>query len=230
MSENENNDSKDSTVEAGPSIKKPKRPTVKMSKRKAPPKRKSPEMSGPVMATRSEQIDRKHLRALEPTYVPLKNDGWQYQASLWSSSSDDERRSYLYHMVLWSGVVMGSKRALQTVARYFAIDLDELKPYLDVMWMADVARTLKITEANLATFLHSDKDVGGKFHIGKQFAYQVNDPAHEDVDSVQSAPPQIVIQTSRTDPDDPNRREAEEMLRRRIASVTPLKAVKKEGE
>jgi hypothetical protein len=157
-------------------------------------------MSRQTVLAIAETNDARKGRAVEKSFVPLVNDGWKVQSRLWAEADDDTRRGYLYHMVLWSGVVMGSRKALGHVAKYFGIKAAELDPYLDVMWMADTARVLKITESTFVGFLSNDRDTSGKFHIGKQYAYQVNDPAHEGVDSVQAAPQIIFAEAPRPDP------------------------------
>lgn len=122
--------------------------------------------------------------ALSPEHTLKSSDAWKAQRKLWDKAKEDQRKSWLYAMVLFDGVCAETKRGLRIIAKYFAITLKELEPYREVLDMADAARVLKIQRNQLGGALGRDDQVNLKFFMGKQFGYQVNDPAHEGVESV----------------------------------------------
>lgn len=124
--------------------------------------------------------EKKRLDAIDKGYVLERNDGWRAQKHLWANADEDCRRDWLYDMALWGGVRMGIQGSLNFIARYFAINVDELAPYAEVLWMGDCARVLKIDKHSLQHFLANDKDSTGKFNLQNKYAYKEKVPMYED--------------------------------------------------
>jgi hypothetical protein len=132
----------------------------------------------------SDASEARRFDALSPHHTLKSSDAWKAQKKIWLKANDTQRKSYLYAMVLFDGVAADTKRGMALIARFFSINVKELEPYKDVINMADAARVLKINRNQLGTSLGRDDQVNLKFFMGKQFAYQVTDPAHEGVESI----------------------------------------------
>jgi hypothetical protein len=132
----------------------------------------------------AEAVEERKADSIDPKHALKPSDGWKQQREIWNASTDDERRDYLYGMVLFDGIPAETKKGLNLIAKFFGIKVSALEPYMDVIEMGDAARVLKITRNQLQSFLIRDDVPMGKFFLGKQFAYQVNDPAHEGVEAV----------------------------------------------
>jgi hypothetical protein len=121
---------------------------------------------------------------MNPQHELIPNDGWKEQKKLWDKASDARRKDYLYGMILHDGVCADTKRGLALIAKFFCIKVKDLDPYQEVIDMADAARVMKINRNQLRTFIGRDDQPMGKFFIGKQYAYQVGEPKHEGVESI----------------------------------------------
>ena len=66
--------------------------------------------------------------------------------------------------------------------------------------MADAARVLKINRNQLAMSLLREDQPTLKFHMGKQFAYQVNDPVHEGVENADAGKSELTIKVIGNEP------------------------------
>lgn len=130
-------------------------------------------------ATEARRID-----AITTEHTLKSSDAWKKQEKLWEKASETQRKSWLYAMVMFDGVCAETKRGIKLITKYFSISVKELEPYKDVLDMADAARVLKINRNQLGTSLGRDDQPNFKFFMGKQFGYQVNDPAHDGVESV----------------------------------------------
>jgi hypothetical protein len=128
--------------------------------------------------------DARRLDAIKPEHELKSSDVWKEQQKLWKKACDTQRKSWLYAIVLFDGVATETKKGLQLIAKYFNIHIKELEPYKDVINMADAARVLKINRNQLSASLGRDDQPNFKFFMGKQFAYQVSEPAHEGVESI----------------------------------------------
>jgi hypothetical protein len=133
----------------------------------------------------AKQREVRKTEALSPEHKLKSNSAWKEQKKLWGKASDNQKKDWLYAMVLVDGVCAETKRGMQLIAKYFAINVKELKPFEEVIHMADAARVLKIQRNQLGGALGRDDQVNLKFFMGKQFGYQVNDPAHEGVETVE---------------------------------------------
>lgn len=153
-------------------------------KPKTTPGRQRKPLPPETLAASAAAQDERKKAAIDPEHTLRPNSGWRKQKDLWKSATDDERRDYLYGMVLGDAVPTQSKSGKALLAKFFSIKVDELAPYMDVIDMADSARVLKINRNLFANFLLRDDQAVGKFFIGTQFGYQVRDPAHEGVESI----------------------------------------------
>ncbi len=176
-----------------------------------------------VLADLNNATNERKKHAIDSKHTLKSSDAWKEQKSIWPNASDDERRCYLYGMIFFDAVPASTKNGMGLLAKFFGIKLDELKPYQDVIDMADAARVLHINRNQFSTFMQRDDNPMGKFFMGKQFGYQVNDPAHEGVDSVQSAPPAIIVNEIKADNTE-LRQELDEMARKAIAGVNKGKS------
>lgn len=123
-----------------------------------------------------------------PTHEVLVNEGWKTQKALWADADYDTRCSIVYGMVIHDGAI-----STRDITRFFAIKPKELEPFNEVYEMARAALKLKIQRNQISIGLSHDGNPALKFNLQKQFAEQVNDPAHEGVSSVQSGPPTVVF-------------------------------------
>jgi hypothetical protein len=123
-------------------------------------------------------------QAMNPRHVLIPNNSWKDQKKLWAKANDNQRKDYLYGMILHDGVCADTKRGLALIAKFFAIKVKDLDDYQEVIEMADAARVLKVNRNQLRTFLGRDDQPMGKFFVGKQYAYQVGEPKHEGVESI----------------------------------------------
>jgi hypothetical protein len=126
----------------------------------------------------------RRIDALSHDHVLKSSDAWKNQKKLWNKASHTQRQNWLYAMVLFDGVCANTRRGIKLIAQYFDVTPKEVEVYRDVLDMADAARVLKINRNQLGTSLGRDDQINLKFFMGKQFAYQVTDPAHEGVESV----------------------------------------------
>lgn len=136
-----------------------------------------------------EQAKIKHkskIRAASPTVEIQSDNQWKQLSTHWGKATEDERKDICFGMALH----IGAKP--KDLSRLFAIKPDELKPYTEVMNQAVAALRLKVQQNQLTTALMSDQP-NLKFFLGKQFAEQVENPAHDGVVSDQSDGEAITI-------------------------------------
>jgi hypothetical protein len=153
-------------------------------------------------SAKGKEKDAISASALDKVHTLIPNEGWKLQEKLWAEADDELRKSYLYGLVLNDGVTdttSGRKR----LAAFFAIKPKDLEPYKPVMAMADAARVLKINRNQLAMSLLREDQPTLKFHMGKQFAYQVNDPVHEGVENADAAKSELTIKVIGNEPATP---------------------------
>lgn len=133
-------------------------------------------------------IDERKKHALMDTHEIILNRGWKHQFDLWANADTDTKRDIIYGMVMHDGAVN-----IRDITRFFNIKKEEINPFNEVFEAAKVALKLKIQRNQISLGLQREDMLNLKFMLGKQFAEQVAEPAHEGVSSVQSAPPQIVV-------------------------------------
>jgi hypothetical protein len=175
------------------------------------------------MAEAKEQLKKDALAA---DHTIRTTDVWRTNPALWANATPDQRRDLLCGLIFYDGFSV-AKKGLSMIAALFKIKVAELNDYIEDMKVADAARCAKIFRNQFQFFLMTDHQPMGKFFIGKQFAYQVNDPAHEGVDSVADRPQRIIFEEEKADPEAPKRKAMESELNKRIASVTSLAVVPK---
>jgi hypothetical protein len=150
-------------------------------------------------SAKGKEKDAISASALDKVHTLIPNEGWKVQEKLWAEADDELRKSYLYGLVLNDGVTdtsSGRKR----LAAFFAVKPKDLEPYKSVMAMADAARVLKINRNQLAMSLLREDQPTLKFHMGKQFAYQVNDPVHEGVENADAPKNELTIKVIGNEP------------------------------
>jgi transposase-like protein len=131
--------------------------------------------------------------ALNPDHVIKLHYGFETQKKLWNEASERDRNAIVYGMVLYDGAIAAGGR---DIARFFGIDKKELEPYKPTFEMAKVALKLKIQHNQISMGLQREDLPMLKFFLGKQFAEQVQEPAHEGVGDLRATPPQIIINTA----------------------------------
>jgi hypothetical protein len=144
-------------------------------------------VSKKTLEEQAKVIDERKKHALMDTHEIIVNDGWKRQEALWRDADFETRCSIIYGMVLHDGAI-----STRDITRFFAIQSDDLKPFGKVYDMAKAALKLKIQRNQISIGLQREDSAPLKFNLQKQFAEQVNEPAHEGVDSVQSGPPTII--------------------------------------
>jgi hypothetical protein len=133
--------------------------------------------------------DRNFARKMEATDAAInvrRDDQWEKLHRDWESWDDDARKDAVFGLAYYSGF------KVRDIARLFRVKSADLKQYAEIIDQGLVALKLKITSNQIAFGLLTDQPVI-KFHLGKQFAEQVDNPAHEGVSSVETAPPAIII-------------------------------------
>jgi hypothetical protein len=151
-------------------------------------KRPAALISYETLEEQAKVIDERKKHALMDTHEVILNDGWKKQQALWSSADHETRCSIVYGMILHDGAIN-----VRDITRFFAIKTKDLEPYAVIMDMAKAALKLKIQRNQISIGLQREDSAPLKFNLQKQFAEQVNDPAHEGVESVQSGPPTVVF-------------------------------------
>jgi hypothetical protein len=145
-------------------------------------------ISKKTLEEQAKVIDERKKHALMDTHEVILNDGWKRQEALWRDADHETRCSIIYGMVIHDGAISS-----RDITRFFAIKSKELEPYAIVYDMAKAALKLKIQRNQISIGLQREDSAPLKFNLQKQFAEQVNDPAHEGVESVQSGPPTVVF-------------------------------------
>jgi hypothetical protein len=144
-------------------------------------------ISKETLEEQAKVIDERKKHALMDTHEVIVNDGWKHQEALWRDADYNLRCSIIYGMVLHDGAIN-----VKDITRFFAITSKDLEPFAKVYDMAKAALKLKIQRNQISMGLQREDSAPLKFNLQKQFAEQVNDPAHEGVASIQSGPPTIV--------------------------------------
>lgn len=173
---------------------------------------------------KAEAAEDRQSRALADTFIPKESYGFEEQEKIWANADLRKRKAMLFYMVLKAGFVMGRRNTIQRIQRYFGLTAKEWESdphkdeYIRVMWMADEARVSMIDENVFIGFLINDRDAGGKYHIQNTYAYKVQNPAWEGVETVNQAPSQIIyneVKGANTELRD----ELEQLVKRREAEA-----------
>ena len=165
---------------------------------KTPVKPKKSPRASPPKYTKDQQLalgEAAFSRKMEATdsNVIIRPDGqWKTLNEDWHYWSDDERRDVVFGLAYYSGF------KARDMARLFRVKPAELKEYADIIDQGLVALKHKITSNQIAFGLMTDQPVV-KFHLGKQFGEQVDNPAHEGVETTVSGPPTIIVNEVKAD-------------------------------
>lgn len=151
-------------------------------------------ISRETLAEQALVIDERKKHALMDTHEIIPNNGWKVQFDLWRNADEDGKRDIVYGMVMHDGAI-----GRYDITRFFNIDKKELAPFVEVFEAAKIALKLKIQRNQISMGLQREDLVNMKFFLGKQFAEQVMEPAHEGVNSVQTSPPSIVFNEVKAD-------------------------------
>lgn len=122
-------------------------------------------------------IAEERVKALSTEFKPSPSDEWRLTKSWWTKATEDERKDMLY------GLTFYSSAKPKTIAKYFSIDVAELKPYQEQIQMGEAARILKINAHQMRWAIQSNVP-NAKFFLGMQFAGQVQNPVHDDAPSL----------------------------------------------
>ena len=109
--------------------------------------------------------------------VIKKDDQYNKLTAIWADAQEEDRKSIIF------GLVINNGASTRDIARLFAIKTEELKQYAVVMNQATAALKLKVQGNQLSVAFMSDVPQL-KFFLGKQFAEQVENPAHEGKESL----------------------------------------------
>lgn len=174
--------------------KPPTAQTLKKENKKA--NAPEPNRTPPPIYTKEQQIAlgehafARKMEASDPNIIVRANCQWRHLTEQWRNWDADERRDVVFGLAYHAGF------KARDIARMFRIKPAELNDYKDIMDQGLVALKHKIASNQITYGLMTDQPVV-KFHLGKQFAEQVDNPAHDGVDTVESKIPTIVIQETR---------------------------------
>ena len=140
-------------------------------------------------------IEERKADAAKDQHEVKPNDGWKKQFALWADATHDEKCNIIFGMVFHDGAFN-----VKDITRFFNIKADELKPFNYIADAAKAALKLKIQRNQISLGLQREDVPNYKFFLGKQFAEQVNDPAHEGVNSVDNA--EVKVQINVLKPED----------------------------
>lgn len=136
------------------------------------------------------EVEERQTDALSDNHNVKPHYGFKTQKETWINANEEERHALVYGLVMHDGAIA---KGGSDITRFFGIAKKDFEPFKDTFEMAKVALKLKIQRNVLSLGLQREDQVNLKFNLLKQYAEQVNDPAHEGVESVQAAPPAIVI-------------------------------------
>jgi hypothetical protein len=117
------------------------------------------------------------------------NSNWKKQFAIWANADHELKCDIVYGMVFHDGAYN-----VKDITRFFNIKADELKPFAHIVDAAKAALKLKIQRNQISLGLQREDNPSLKFNLQKQFAEQVNDPAHEGVASVDNSEVRVNIQ------------------------------------
>jgi hypothetical protein len=119
--------------------------------------------------------------ALSPHHSPKPNFGFKYQPLIWNAASEEERHALVYGMVFYDGAIA---KGMTDISRFFGLPKEKLQPYKETFEMAKVALKLKLQRNTINLGLQREDAIVLKFHLLKQYAEQVENPAHEGKESL----------------------------------------------
>ena len=131
-----------------------------------------------------EKIVTKKFEAKEEAMADalvIKQDSqWQDLRAYWLDADEDTRKNIVFGL----GYNNGAKE--RDIARLFNIKKEDLKGYGDVLSQAVAALKMRVQSNQITIAFMSDQPML-KFFLGKQFAEQVDNPAHDGVKSDDTA-------------------------------------------
>ena len=133
-------------------------------------------------------IEQRKEDAASPQHQVIPNGSWRNQFALWQNADHDGRCDIVFGMVLHDGAI--TERDL---TRFFNISKDDLRPYRYIFEAGRAALKLKVQRNQISIGLQREDTPTWKFFLGKQFGEQVAEPAHEGVESVESADTKVTI-------------------------------------
>lgn len=128
----------------------------------------------------------RKMEALDANIGIRHDDQWRTLHTSWEESDEETRKSTVF------GLAYNSGFKARDMARLFRIKTSDLQEYKEIIDQGLAALKLKITSNQISYGLSTEQPIV-KFHLGKQFAEQVDNPAHEGVDTVEASIPNIVI-------------------------------------
>lgn len=133
-----------------------------------------------------ESAYNRKMEALDQNVTVRHDDQWKLLHTNWEEADEETRKSTVF------GLAYNSGFKARDIARLFRIKASDLTVYKEIIDQGLAALKLKITSNQIAYGLSTEQPVV-KFHLGKQFAEQVDNPAHEGVDTVEASIPNIII-------------------------------------
>jgi hypothetical protein len=135
----------------------------------------------------------RKLDACDEGHTLRPSDAHRTQRSLWANATVEEREDMVCGMVIFDGLVKA-----RDVWAFFGVTKQEFEPYLQTHALSCAALKAKVQRNQMSVFLTRDDQADGKYFLGRQFAGQVQNPAHEDTPSVDenSKSPTIVFTES----------------------------------
>lgn len=135
------------------------------------------------------QADIKHQAKMDgvaPEFHIKTDDQWKALTTTWADADDEARNNIVFGLAYHNGA------KARDIARLFRIKPVELKPYAEVLDQAIATLKLKIQGNQITSGFMNDTPMM-KFFLGKQFGEQVEQPAHQDVASIDEGQGAITI-------------------------------------
>lgn len=126
-----------------------------------------------------EEMSDRRMHSLLDYHEPKFNNAWKAQQELWSKLDDDGRRDAVFGMVMADGAIK-----IPMILKYFGITKEDFAPYRDIHEMACAALHFKIQRNQISIAFWREDQMDMKYFLGRQFAGQVQNPAHEETPSV----------------------------------------------
>jgi hypothetical protein len=133
-------------------------------------------VANPQRQAFEEAMAAEKNKAISANYEPTPSNEWSQIRNWWANSTESEKQDMLFGMAK-----TGAKP--KHIAEYYGIKEADLKPYQMQISMGRAYLRRKIEEHQVRWALGSNQPMA-KFFVGKQFAGQVDNPQHEDVQSL----------------------------------------------
>lgn len=179
-----------------------------------------PKYTKEQLANLGEMAFNRKMEALDDSVIVKPSSEWRVITTNWESASAEQRSDMVFGLAFYSGF------KAKDMARLFRIKTTDLSEFKDIIDQGLMALKHKITSNQIAFGLSTEQPVV-KFHLGKQFAEQVDNPAHEGVNTVEASIPNIVINEVKHNNEElRNELEAAVQAAMRNGSSSTLRAVK----